>query len=80
MEYKDFIHEIKNTPEMKEKQDILDAVNLSSKILFDINEEILTKKIILQKTLRNDLRKELFKTKQELSIRKEQIQEISRYL
>ena len=44
MEYKDFIHEIKNTPEMKEKQDILDAVNLSSKILFDINEEILTKK------------------------------------
>lgn len=44
MEYKDFIHEIKNTPEMKEKQDILDAVNLSSKILFDINEEILTKR------------------------------------
>ena len=44
MEYKDFIHEIKNTPKVREKQDILDAVNLSSKILFDINEEILTKK------------------------------------
>lgn len=33
MEYKDFIHEIKNTPKMKEKQDILDAVNLSSKMI-----------------------------------------------
>lgn len=43
MEYKDFIHEIKNTPKMKEKQDMLDAVNLLSKILFDINEETLRK-------------------------------------
>lgn len=38
-----FIHEIKNTPKVREKQDILDAVNLPSKILFDINEETLRK-------------------------------------
>lgn len=45
MEYKDFINEIKNTPKVREKQDdILDAINLSSKILFDINEKTLTKK------------------------------------
>lgn len=82
MKYEEFINELKNIPTIKEKekQDALDAINLSSKILFDINEETLTKKNNSSKTLRNDLRKELFKTKQELSIRKEQIQEISRYL
>lgn len=83
MKYEEFINKLKNIPTIKEREkqdDILDAINLSSKILFDINEKTLTKKNNSSKTLRNDLRKELFKTKQELSIRKKQIQETSRYL
>ena len=64
-------------PTIKEKQDALDAINLSSKILFDINEKALESHP--QKTS-NDLRKELFKTKNELAIKNEQMQEINRYL
>ena len=62
MTYEEFINELKNIPTIKEKQDALDAINLSSKILFDINEKALESHP--QKTL-NDLRKELFKTKNE---------------
>lgn len=46
MKYEEFINELKNIPTIKEKEkqdDILDAINLSSKILFDINEETLRK-------------------------------------
>lgn len=45
MKYEEFINELKNIPTIKEKekQDALDAINLSSKILFDINEETLRK-------------------------------------
>lgn len=78
MKYEKFINELKNIPTIKEKQDALDAINLSSKILFDINEKALESH--LQKTTINDLRKELFKTKDELAIKKEQMQEINRYL
>ena len=77
MTYEDFINELKNIPTIKEKQDALDAINLSSKILFDINEKALESHP--QKTS-NDLRRELFKTKNELAIKKEQMQEINRYL
>ena len=77
MTYEEFINELKNIPTIKEKQDALDAINLSSKILFDINEKALESHP--QKTS-NDLRKELFKTKNELAIKKEQMQEINRYL
>lgn len=41
MIYEDFINELKNIPTIKEKQDALDAINLSSKILFDIKEKAL---------------------------------------
>lgn len=41
MKYEKFINELKNIPTIKEKQDALDAINLSSKILFDINEKAL---------------------------------------
>lgn len=80
MKYEEFINELKNIPTIKEKekQDALDAINLSSKILFDINEKALESHS--QKTPINDLRKELFKTKDELAIKKEQMQEINRYL
>lgn len=78
MKYEKFINELKNIPTIKEKQDALDAINLSSKILFDINEKALESHS--QKTPINDLRKELFKTKDELAIKKEQMQEINRYL
>ena len=78
MKYEKFINELKNIPTIKEKQDALDAINLSSKILFDINEKALESHP--QKTPINDLRKELFKTKNELAIKKEQMQEINRYL
>lgn len=78
MRYENFINELKNIPTIKEKQDALDAINLSSKILFDINEKALESHS--QKTPINDLRKELFKTKDELAIKKEQMQEINRYL
>lgn len=69
MKYEEFINELKNIPTIKEKekQDALDAINLSSKILFDINEKALESHP--QKTS-NDLRKELFKTKNELAIKK----------
>lgn len=80
MTYEEFINELKNIPTIKEKQekqDALDAINLSSKILFDINKKALESHP--QKTS-NDLRKELFKTKNELGIKKEQMQEINRYL
>lgn len=77
MRYEEFINELKKIPTIKEKQDALDAINLSSKILFDINEKALESHS--QKTS-NDLRKELFKTKNELAIKKEQMQEINRYL
>lgn len=80
MRYENFINELKNIPTIKEKekQDALDAINLSSKILFDINEKALESHS--QKTPINDLREELFKTKNELAIKKEQMQEINRYL
>lgn len=78
MRYENFINELKNIPTIKEKQDALDAINLSSKILFDINKKALESHS--QKTPINDLRKELFKTKDELAIKKEQMQEINRYL
>ena len=78
MKYEKFINELKNIPTIKEKQDALDAINLSSKILFDINKKALESHS--QKTPINDLRKELFKTKDELAIKKEQMQEINRYL
>ena len=78
MTYEEFINELKNIPTIKEKQDALDGINLSSKILFDINEKALESH--LQKTPINDLRKELFKTKDELAIKREQMQEINRYL
>lgn len=78
MIYENFINELKNIPTIKEKQDALDAINLSSKILFDINKKALESHS--QKTPINDLRKELFKTKDELAIKKEQMQEINRYL
>ena len=78
MKYEKFINELKNIPTIKEKQDALDAINLSSKILFDINKKALESHS--QKTPINDLRKELFKTKNELAIKKEQMQEINRYL
>lgn len=78
MTYEEFINELKNIPTIKEKQDALDGINLSSKILFDINEKALESHS--QKTPINDLRKELFKTKDELAIKKEQMQEINRYL
>lgn len=78
MRYEKFINELKNIPTIKEKQDALDGINLSSKILFDINEKALESH--LQKTPINDLREELFKTKDELAIKKEQMQEINRYL
>ena len=55
MTYEEFINELKNIPTIKEKQDALDAINLSSKILFDINEKALGGHS--QKTS-NDLRKE----------------------
>lgn len=80
MTYEEFINELKNIPTIKEKQekqDALDAINLSSKVLFDINKKALESHS--QKTS-NDLRKELFKTKNELAIKKEQMQEINRYL
>lgn len=80
MIYEEFINELKNIPTIKEKQekqDALDAINLSSRILFDINKKALESHP--QKTS-NDLRKELFKTKNELAIKKEQMQEINRYL
>lgn len=80
MIYEEFINELKNIPTIKEKQekqDALDAINLSSKVLFDINKKALESHS--QKTS-NDLRKELFKTKNELAIKKEQMQEINRYL
>lgn len=80
MTYEEFINELKNIPTIKEKQekqDALDAINLSSRILFDINKKALESHP--QKTS-NDLRKELFKTKNELAIKKEQMQEINRYL
>lgn len=77
MRYEEFINELKNIPTIKEKQDALDAINLSSKILFDINKKALEPHS--QKTS-NDLRKELFKIKDELAIKKEQMQEINRYL
>ena len=77
MTYEEFINELKNIPTIKEKQDALDAINLSSKILFDINEKALESHP--QKTS-NDLRNKLFKTKNELAIKKEQMQEINRYL
>ena len=41
MRYEKFINELKNIPTVKEKQDALDGINLSSKILFDINEKAL---------------------------------------
>ena len=78
MRYEKFINELKNIPTIKEEQDALDAINLSSKILFDINEKALGSHS--QKTSINDLREELFKTKDELAIKKEQMQEINRYL
>lgn len=78
MRYENFINELKNIPTIKEEQDALDAINLSSKILFDINKKALESHS--QKTPINDLRKELFKTKDELAIKKEQMQEINRYL
>lgn len=78
MIYEEFINELKNIPTIKEKQDALDAINLSSKILFDINEKALESHS--QKTTINDLREELFKIKDELAIKKEQMQEINRYL
>lgn len=80
MTYEEFINELKNIPTIKEKekQDALDAINLSSKILFDINKKALESNP--QKTPINDLRKELFKTKDELAIKNEQMQEINRYL
>lgn len=70
MRYENFINELKNIPTIKEKQDALDAINLSSKILFDINKKALESHP--QETPINDLRKELFKTKDELAIKKEQ--------
>lgn len=78
MTYEEFINELKNIPTIKEKQDALDAINLSSKILFDINKKALESHS--QKTSINDLRGELFKIKDELAIKKEQMQEINRYL
>lgn len=78
MKYEKFINELKNIPTIKEKQDALDAINLSSKILFDINKKALESHS--QKTSINDLRGELFKIKDELAIKKEQMQEINRYL
>lgn len=78
MRYEKFINELKNIPTIKEKQDALDAINLSSKILFDINKKALESHS--QKTSINDLRRELFKIKDELAIKKEQMQEINRYL
>lgn len=78
MRYEKFINELKNIPTIKEKQDALDAINLSSKILFDINKKALESHS--QKTSINDLRGELFKIKDELAIKKEQMQEINRYL
>ena len=78
MKYEEFINELKNIPTIKEKQDALDAINLSSNILFDINKKALESHP--QKTPINDLRKELFKTKNELAIKKEQMQDINRYL
>ena len=78
MRYEEFINELKKIPTIKEKQDALDAINLSSKILFDINEKALESHS--QKTSINDLRGELFKIKDELAIKKEQMQEINRYL
>lgn len=78
MKYEKFINELKNIPTIKEKQDALDAINLSSKILFDINKKALESHS--QKTTLNDLRRELFRTKNELAIKKEQMQEINRYL
>ena len=80
MTYEEFINELKNIPTIKEKQekqDALDAINLSSRILFDFNKKALESHP--QKTS-NDLRKELFKTKNELAIKNEQMQEINRYL
>lgn len=41
MRYENFINELKNIPTIKEKQDALDAINLSSKILFNINKKAL---------------------------------------
>lgn len=76
MRYEEFINELKNIPSVKEKQDRLDAINLSSKILFDINEKALESRP--QKT--HDLRKELFEIKNKLAIKEEQMQEINRYL
>ena len=55
MTYEEFINELKNIPTIKEKQDALDAINLSSKILFDINEKALGRQ---SKKTSNDLRKE----------------------
>lgn len=78
MKYEDFIHELKKIPSIKEKQDALDAINLSSKILFDVNEKAL--KPHSQKTSINDLKKELLETKNKLAIKEEQMQEINRYL
>ena len=43
MKYEKFINELKNIPTIKEKQDALDAINLSSKILFDINKKAIEK-------------------------------------
>ena len=68
MKYEKFINELKNIPTIKEKQDTLDAINLSSKILFDINKKAL--EFHPQETPINDLRKELFKTKNELATKK----------
>lgn len=76
MRYEEFINELKNIPCVKEKQDKLDAINLSSKILFDINKKALESRP--KKT--RDLRKELFETKNKLAIKEEQMQEINRYL
>ena len=76
MTYEELINELKNIPTIKEKQDALDAINLSSKILFDINKKALESHS--QKTSINDLRGELFKIKDELAIKKEQMQEINR--